>query len=158
MTWMRRTGQLAIWAGAVVCVALATWYLVGPLPSREIDADVLVSNPDYYDYLIQAPTIDPDVARVVGWGAVAVVLAGIVGFVLRLRSGLDRRWIGPVLLLALAGAVIGVGSCVVTAPVIGANIGGGIAILFGVPFVVSLAARAAWGACSIHRSPTLSGN
>ncbi|MGI8757586.1 MAG: hypothetical protein ACR2MB_17365 [Acidimicrobiales bacterium] len=54
--------------------------------------------------------------------------------------------------MATVGVIMGIGGPVVTAPVIGANIGGGLVLLFGPPLVLALLAIAAWWAGTIARS------
>jgi len=55
---------------------------------------------------------------------------------------LDRRWLRPIGLLVVAGLVTGAGWKVVTAGVIGANIGGTWVVLLGVLVIVLVVAAA----------------
>ena len=136
----RRTGwpcRLAA-AGLLMATPVATWRLAGPNPGNEIGSDPTL-RPDDYDYLFHPPEIDPTLERVVGIVAFIVLFSALITLVFAHRTGrLDRRWWAPILALALAGAIVGAGERVTTAAVVGANIGGGMVLLFGVPIVLVL--------------------
>lgn len=124
----------------VLAAPLATWWLVGPNPGSEIEAGPTVpTNTADFDYMFHPPSIDPAVERAVGGGATVAVLVAAIALVFTARSGrIDRRWWLPIVGLVAAGAFAGFGERVVTAAVIGANIGGGLVILFGAPLALAL--------------------
>lgn len=124
----------------VLAAPLATWWLVGPNPDSEIEAGPTVpTNTADFDYMFHPPSSDPAVERAVGGGATVAVLVAAIALVFTARSGrIDRRWWLPIVGLVAAGAIAGFGERVVTAAVIGANIGGGLVILFGAPLALAL--------------------
>ncbi|WP_433872163.1 hypothetical protein [Saccharopolyspora sp. CA-218241] len=122
-----------VWS-AVVLLALAApvafWYVIGDQSSV---------SPDHADYLVEP-------LRLPSWvnGAVVAVTALVVlGCALVLlresrRGRLGRRH-GVVLgLLLVAGLLIGVSARMITAGVIGANIGGGIMLMVALPLAGAL--------------------
>lgn len=135
-------------AGAAAMVTLvvtspfAAWWVVGANPGSEIAGDpTLPKDPSYYDYMLTPPSIDPAVERIVGVAALVAGLVAAAVFVAAVRSRrIDRRWLPPVLALVLAGIMVGTAGRVMTAAVIGANIGGGIMLLFGTPVFLVLVA------------------
>lgn len=137
----RRATPWPVRAAAVLVMLtapVATWWLVGENPGANLGMEP-AEYPQYYDYVVHPPAIDPTVARYVGRGATAIALAAAVGLVVALGTRrLDRRWllsIGPVI---VAGALVGIAERVITSAAVGANIGAGMAILFGTPTVVGL--------------------
>jgi hypothetical protein len=110
----------------LLSVGLASWWLVG-------DRSVVHQEPDDLDYLYRVPELP-------GW---ATAIAGLGGVALALATG--RPLLGaratrrPAAVLLVAGVTYGFMARVVTAGVIGANIGGGMALLFGLPLVTALA-------------------
>ena len=111
---------------------------MGPNPGNEY-RNSQGARADDWDYLIHPPVIDPSIERAVGIAAIIVVIIASVAVVAAACSGrLDKRWWPAIVAVTVAGAVMGVAERVMTAAVSGANIGGGMTILFGVPFVVVL--------------------
>jgi hypothetical protein len=133
----RIVGALVV---AIVSFPFAVWWLSGHV-SRGVS---LADDPDYF---LRPPHIDPALARTVGIASISLCA---IGLAIALRASWTRllrgRWwavIGPLL---LAGAVLGIGERVMTAPVIGANIGAGFVLVAGVPFVLaSVAWAVSWG-------------
>ncbi len=118
--------------GLVAVTAVATWCLIGPLdetaePGRELDHVVEVPDPPRWAELVVA--------------VVAIALAGLLGRALVRAAGptLRPRALGALALAAAAGLVLGGAGRLLTAGSVGANIGGGIALLFGLPTAVVLA-------------------
>lgn len=150
-------------AGAVVAMVtlvvsspVAAWWLVGPNPGSEIAGDPTLS-PNDYDYMFRPPSIDPAVERIVGGGAVVAGLVAAAVLVVAVRSRrIDRRWWSPVIALVLAGIIVGTAARVMTAAVIGANIGGGIMLLFGTPVVLVLVAGGIVRSAQILRTADVS--
>ncbi|MFF9626195.1 hypothetical protein [Streptomyces griseosporeus] len=137
--------RLTVVAAAVLLVTgapVAVWGLMGQqnaqgLPSSELD------------YAFQPPDISDGTATAFGGVALALAVAGAALLVLAsLRGAFDHRWWGVLAPLTLAGILAGVGWRVLTAGVIGANIGAGLALMLGTPLLAGLllwaVARALW--------------
>lgn len=122
---------------STVATPVATWSLVGDLSEP-------VADPDYLIRPIVLPRAAEVVLLVASVAAVCVATAFLV-YERRTRR-MDRKWVPPIVLLTVAGVVVGYGGRILTAGVTGANIGGGMVILFGGPFVLALVAVAAWSA------------
>ncbi|MFE6285811.1 hypothetical protein [Streptomyces sp. NPDC057877] len=134
---MTTRGTLLTAATALVtAVPVAAWGLMG----RQ-DAEGVA--PAELDYAYRPLDIADGPAALVG--AAALLLGGLAAALLvrASRAGrLDARWWQVLAPLMVAGLVIGVGYRVLTAGVIGANIGAGLTMLFGVPVVAALVAWA----------------
>ncbi len=115
----------------VAAVPVVTWWLVGDLST--------VSLADDPDYAFRPMTLSPMTERAVGIAslALAVGAVAVLAWATR-RRALDRRWWTVLGLLAAAGCIVGLGWRVLTAGVIGANIGAGLFILVGGPVVAAL--------------------
>jgi hypothetical protein len=124
------------------CTVLA-WSL-GVLLSEDVD------DPDY----LWEP-VDVLIEQRLGLTALAHLIVAAAGFAYsRLRSRGETPPDDVIVPLLMIGIVIGIGYSVVTAPTIGANIGGGLVIM-GAPFVlVGLAVVAVRAARRHHRAPT----
>lgn len=126
---------LVLLAGVILPVAtsVATWWLVGDLSVEPPAGGAAV------DYLIRPWPVDPRVERVLGWVASAVVVV-VFGLLLwaALTHRLDPRWWSVLVPLSVVGVIAGAGWRVVTAGVIGANIGGGLVMVFGGLAVLAL--------------------
>ncbi|MBN0044935.1 hypothetical protein JS756_12615 [Streptomyces actuosus] len=116
----------------VAAVPVAVWGLMGRQDAQGIP-------PSELDHAFRPPDVADGTATVLG--VVALVL-GVLGAALLVRAGLrgslDNRWwavLGP---LVAAGALAGVGLRILTAGVIGANIGAGLVILVGGPLIGGL--------------------
>ncbi|MFJ2832878.1 hypothetical protein ACIPC1_35910 [Streptomyces sp. NPDC087263] len=116
----------------VAAVPVAAWGLMGQQNSTELPASQL-------DYAFEPLGISDGPAGVLG--ATALLLAG-VGAALLVRAsrsgGLDKRWWGVLAPLVMAGLLVGTGWRILTAGVIGANIGAGLVVFFMVPAVAGL--------------------
>lgn len=154
----RRPTRWPVWAAALLLVLaapLATWWLVGENPGAALGMDP-AQYPDSYDYLVHPPSIDPAVARIVGRAATFVATAAALALAVALGTRrLDWRWLLSVGPLVAAGAVIGIAERVITSAVVGANIGGGMAILFGTPTVLALLAWSGLWGLSVRRGTIL---
>ena len=118
-------------AGAVLVVAMpvAVWWLVGDLSTETADPD----------HFLRPVDVGDTAEAVVGVAAVVLVTASVVAMVVAGRRGrVDRRWWRVLVELVLAGGLCGVGSRVLTAGVIGANIGAGFVMVFIAPIVAAL--------------------
>ena len=115
--------------GLVLATPAATWWLVG---------DQSVQSQTDLDYVVRL-NVDPGVERLAGIAGLVLLAASVVTLLLASRNrGLDRRWVWVVGPLVVAGVIVGAGLRIVTAGVIGANIGAGFAVVFGAPVVAGL--------------------
>ncbi len=103
--------------GLVLATPVVTWWLVGPLNTAPARIGL--------DYAFRPWPISPAMARAAG--ITAAVLA---------------RWWAVLLPLLAAGFIAGAGWRVMTAGVLGSNIGAGFVVLFGGPLVAILVAWA----------------
>jgi len=116
-----------------LAAAAVTWWAVG---------DLSYTGPSSFgpglDHLIPPPDISPAAEQLIGTVAAA---AGAAACGVLLRPGSsprkDLRWLAVVLPLLAAAVLLGWGWRVLTAGVIGANIGAGLAVAFGGPLVVA---------------------
>ncbi|WP_143676326.1 hypothetical protein [Streptomyces sp. TLI_146] len=131
----RTRAPLGTLAAAVVLVAavpVATWWLTGQQNAQGFA-------PSELDYAVRPLALGPGLETALG--AVALALAGVsAGALLRAswQERFDPRWWQVVLPLLAAGMLLGVGWRILTAGVIGANIGAGFVVLLGDPAVAAL--------------------
>lgn len=142
---MRRAHAVA---GVVLVTAtpVATWWVVGD-QSEDVD-------PANADYVLTPPSVSGSVELALGAGAcVLVVTATVALAVASMRGRLGRRWWGFLAPLVVIGMFVGASYRVMTAAVIGANIGAGMVILVGPPLIlVALAVSAhSWRALTRAR-------
>lgn len=129
---MRNRGAQLSAAVLVAAVPVAAWGLMGQQNADELPSADL-------DYAFQPLNIPDGTAALIG--AIALALAGVGAAMLvraSRRGSLDRRWWGVLAPLTVAGVIVGVGWRVLTAGVVGANIGAGLVIIFGGPVVAGL--------------------
>jgi hypothetical protein len=130
---MRNRGtQLSAAAVLVAAAPVAAWGLMGQQNAAQLP-------PSQLDYAFRPWDLPNGLDTALG--AVALLLAGVGAALLvrdTRRGSLDRRWWGVLAPLIVAGLLVGVGWRVLTAGVIGANIGAGLAIFFGGPVVAGL--------------------
>ncbi len=119
----------AIIVGVVACAPLAAWIarLVSTSHVSPVDAD----------YMYRPLGWSPAARTAVGVAALVVVI-GATAVVLRCPSISRLARPGVFVPLASASAFLGVAYNVVTAPVIGANIGGGLMVMITGPFVIGM--------------------
>jgi hypothetical protein len=90
-------------------------------------------------------TVGPESGYVVGGVAAVVALVAFAVLVLRTREGaVNWWWWAAVVILAGAGSVGAIGWRVATAGVVGANIGGGFALILGPLMIAGLLVLAVW--------------
>ncbi|GGK38865.1 hypothetical protein GCM10010124_34610 [Pilimelia terevasa] len=137
-------GRRAAWLVPVavlllVAVPVAVWGLVGDLSTYHgAEGDSLGP-----DRMYPPLDVSPQAAR--RWVTAAALAAPAAALALLwavVTSRLDGRWLFVLLPLAAAGALAGFGHRVVTAGVIGANIGGGMVMLVLLPVACLLVAGA----------------
>jgi hypothetical protein len=130
----RALARWAVVASALILVLampVAAWWLVGDQSTVPVSMDP--------DYAFRPWRIGPMAARAAGIGSVAadgVAAAVLLGVTLRGR--LDVRWWAVLVPLLTAGFIAGAGWRVLTAGVIGANIGAGLVVMVGGPIVLGL--------------------
>nr|WSY49469.1 hypothetical protein OG999_04430 [Streptomyces sp. NBC_00886] len=127
-----RATHLSAAATLVATVPVAVWGLLGRQDVDGFPASEL-------DYAYRPLDISDGTAAVIG--VIALLLAGVGGALLvrgSRRGELDRRWWEVLAPLMLAGVIVGVGWRVLTAGVLGVNIGAGLTILFGGPVMAGL--------------------
>ncbi|GGS65135.1 hypothetical protein GCM10010270_40550 [Streptomyces violaceus] len=124
--------MLSAGAALALGVPVAAWGLMGQQNHDGLPASEL-------DYAYQPWGIGDGAAAVIG--GLALVLAGAGAAVLvraARRGALDRRWWGVLGPLVIVGLMAGVGWRILTAGVIGANIGAGMLIILGTPVAAGL--------------------
>ena len=128
------TRILAVSTALVVALPVATWWAVGDLSEKGYD---------HLDYMVRPVPVPPVLEGVLGGFAAVVVAASLVVLgVGRVRGSVPRSIDATVAPLCVAGVIVGWGWRVVTAGVIGANIGGGMVMLLVLPVAVVLVAAA----------------
>jgi len=118
-------------AAAVIAIPVATWWLVGDQSTIKVSADA--------DYAFRPFDVSVGAERTAGIGS--TVLAVVALLTLAWATGghrIDARWWMVLTPLLTAGLVVGFGWRVMTAGVIGANIGAGLVVLLGGPLVATL--------------------
>jgi hypothetical protein len=128
---------------AVLATPVFAYWCVGDLSS------VPAANADY---VMRPPHWSVTSVRTAGLAALFVILAAtlLLLFAVRQRS-LRTQWLSIVGPLAGVGAIIAVGYRVATAGVIGANMGYGFFLMFGVPICIGLLIWAALVATKLAR-------
>lgn len=148
----RALGRLTAGPAAVVLVLVTpvlTWWLVGDLSTVPARAG--------RDYAVRPWDISAGTARAMGTASLVMAIAALVvlGWATRRRL-LRAQWWTVLIPLLAAGVMTGAGWRVMTAGVIGANIGAGFVVIFGGPLVATLllwaAARAAYLLVRAHRA------
>jgi hypothetical protein len=130
----RETRSVIAGAGLVAATPVAMWWVAGDRSYR---------GSDDLDYIFRPLDLPVWLEMLAGAGAVAVVMACV--FVLaeaRQQGLLTRAQVRTLAQLCVAGAIIGAGWRAVTAGVIGANIGGAMVLLFGLPLAIALTGAA----------------
>ncbi len=133
-------------AVALLCTTpVATWWLLNIVVTSEN-----IAKPDY---MVRPIDISPVAELIVGLTALVIALSSIAFLVKAEREQRFGHGCWSVLFpLIAAAAVCGAAWSTVTAPTIGANIGGGMVIMFGVPVVAALVAVATHRWSSLRRA------
>ena len=127
-----RVRHVLIIAAGVTSLAPAVWWIVGWLPS-EVAADY------YADYLVRPLRLPAFLEPAIG--LLSVLVAGFAASELHRcgRSGeLRQEWLQVVAAFSAITTLGGLTYRIVTEPVSGANIGGGLLILFAMPFTAGM--------------------
>ena len=118
-------------AGLVLTFPVATWWLVGDQST--------VSASAHPDFAFRPFDVSRGVEHAAGRASVLLAAAMLLLLVwFTVRHLFDARWWSVLVPLMAAGFITGAGWRVMSAGVIGANIGAGIVVLFGVPLVAAL--------------------
>jgi hypothetical protein len=118
-------------AGLVTATPVVTWWVVGDQTTTSPGTEL--------DYLVRPVELDPAALRLVGIGSVLTFTGAALLLVwASRRRRFDPRWWSAIVPMVVAGAVVGAGWRVMTAGVVGANIGAGLVLLFGGPVVAAL--------------------
>ncbi len=127
---MKKLIAVAAVAALSVVSTVAAWWLMGA--DTSVPADVA-------DYAVQPPQFDPALETAAGVVALALVAGALAltGWATATRR-VSRRWWLVVPAVVLAGSAVGFGFRVMTAPVIGANIGAGLVVMFLLPAAAAL--------------------
>jgi len=121
--------------GLVLATPVVTWWLVGPLNTAPARVGL--------DYAFRPWPISPAMARAAGITAAVLAVVSLTVLIWAItRRLLDTRWWAVLLPLLAAGFIAGAGWRVMTAGVLGSNIGAGFVVLFGGPLVAILVAWA----------------
>jgi hypothetical protein len=128
----------ALTSVVVAATPVATWWLVG-----DLSEEPGISGQPPTDHMIPPPQLGETVETFLGVSAVLAAALALVALAVAAWRGAvaPRRWrvVAP---LVLAGVYCGFAWRVMTAAVHGANIGGGMMLMFGVVFVPAMAAIA----------------
>ncbi len=137
--WLLLCAVVLVMAAPVAC-----WWLVGDLSERGADLD----------YAVRPVPLDPAVELLLGITAAAgAVASSAVLLRATVRRRFDARWWLVLLPVVAAGWVAAVGWRTLTAGVYGANIGGGLAVILGVPAVAGLLLWAVAATVWLLRAP-----
>ncbi|MEU6076320.1 hypothetical protein [Micromonospora sp. NPDC047074] len=138
----------------VLCVPVASWWLIGDLTGDE--ARRLAAEGVDLDYAVRPVSLGAAGDRIVGaLACVGAVAAFAVLLRAMARRRLDRRWWRVLLPLVAAGVLVGFAWRVLTAGGIGANIGAGLMLMAGGPALAILLTVAAVAALRLrgNRAP-----
>lgn len=137
---------VAVTIGLCLLGAIATWGLMGPQRTtvNGLRPGVVMTDDDY-DYALRAPDVDARLERAAGAGAlVAIALAAVAALQVPGPTSSRVGAVSAVVMALAAGVVVGGGGRILTAGVIGANIGAGLVVLVGTPTAAALLAGSMW--------------
>jgi hypothetical protein len=128
-----RLTEMAAAVCLVVVAPVIPWWIIG-------DQSIPGRNHDDLNYMIEPSILLPPwVEHTLGLTSAMVALASVRVLTHAVRQQrLDPRWCVVLAPFVLAGLMLGAGWRVVTAGVLGANIGGGLLVMFGGPVVLVL--------------------
>lgn len=148
---MRRIRTPLAAVSLVAAAPVAVWGLWGQQNEPGVP-------PSELDYAYRPWDLPPGLDTALGWGALVIMLAAaaiLAGGTARRR--LDARWWSVLAPLVVVGVAAGSGQRVLTAGVIGANIGAGITLLLVAPVAAALvlwaAGRGIWVFTHSRRRP-----
>ena len=121
--------------GLILATPVASWWQVGPLNTAPARVGL--------DYAFRPWPISPQVARAAGITATVLAVVSLAILIwATVRHLLEARWWWVLLPLLAAGFIAGAGWRVMTAGVLGVNIGAGFVVGFGWPLAAILVAWA----------------
>lgn len=127
----RKTRRIAA-VVLVLAVPFAVTWVIGETTITNVD-------PKYVDYVVRPPNIPVAVELVIGALSAILVVAATAALAWSWKwEPPDPGFLSVLLPLVVVGAILGVAWRVMTAAVIGANIGAGLLVLFGSPVMVGL--------------------
>lgn len=119
-----RIGVVLAAAAGVVACAPATWAVASLFPTTVETGTA--------DYMIDPPDLSAAARAMIGAAAAAAMAAAIAVVARAVRRGaLERSWLPVTGLLAGLTAYLGLTYATITAPTVGANIGGGLLLMAG---------------------------
>ena len=110
----------------ILLIPVAAWYALGRPTSSQVP-------PGEADYMVEPPPIPAWAEHGAGILALALLVAS-AAVLYRSRASVRLPEGVALALFVVAGLIAGGTARIVTAPGTGANIGGGLAVLFGLPF------------------------
>jgi hypothetical protein len=132
-------GVVVAAAALVIAVPVAIWWVAGDQSTVQVSAD----------YAFRPFDVSVGAERIAGIGSTVLAVVALLTLAWATRRHLlDARWWMVLIPLLTAGLIVGFGWRVMTAGVIGANIGAGLVVLLGGPAVATLLIWAT--AYSIH--------
>ena len=123
-------------AACLLAVPIATWFLMGER-----------SEPGGMDRMYSVPSLPRPLEIAIGLVALAGLIVGMRYLIPRTRATGERAWWEVFKALAVAGFLLAWGGRVLTARVNGANLGGGMFLIVGLPLIGAVllwAAVRAW--------------
>lgn len=116
----------------VLAVPFAVAWVIGETTITNVD-------PKYVDYVVRPPDIPVAVELIIGALSTALVVAATAALAWSWKlDPPDPGFLSVLVPLVVVGAILGLGWRIMTAAVIGANIGAGILVLFGSPVILGL--------------------
>ncbi|HEV2069935.1 MAG TPA: hypothetical protein VGR26_09090 [Acidimicrobiales bacterium] len=116
----------------VLALPFAVAWAIGETTITNVD-------PKYVDYVVRPPNIPEAVEQVTGALSAVLVVAATAALAWSWkRDPPDPGFLSVLLPLVVVGAILGLGWRVMTAAVIGANIGASLLVLFGSPVILAL--------------------
>ncbi|WP_433389717.1 hypothetical protein [Micromonospora sp. KLBMP9576] len=148
MTKQRRLSVPITALVAVLATPVASWWLVGDLTD-----DSIVAGETGVSHVIRPVSLGPVGDPLVGVLACVAVVVGLAWLVRATsKRRLDARWWWVLAPLVAAGVLVGLAGRVLTAGVVDANIGAGLALIVGGPVLLVLLTVAAAAALHLRRS------
>lgn len=111
-----------------VTTPIVTWWVIGDLSTTH-------TNPDY---LLRSPSMSQASEQTIGFISLVIWIATVVALLFMNRSASRRAWLPVLCSVVVVGVILGAVFRVLTAGVVGANIGGGLVLFLAIPVVLGL--------------------
>ena len=134
--------HLGVGVACLLAVPVATWFLLGDM-----------SEPGGMDRIYSAPDAPRPVEIFLGAMAAGALAVGLMFLIPRTRHSAERAWWPVFGVLAVVGFLLAYGLRIMPARVGGANIGGGLFLMFGLPTLAVLVAWALLRAWNLSSPP-----